>query len=181
VNRVRVRKLLQLASPSYFQQSLRSLWNGEGRPVPVDALGPHRMILRDGSFHGSKAYRERSAEVVREEARGFTRSAGAFAIQNFKAPDPALQKDLEAFLRSLLADGARVDVVLPPYHPEAWRDLARNVPAAAEAEAWIRGLCSDLSIPVAGSYAPEGREAGFYDPSHAREEVIRALVARLPN
>lgn len=165
---------LELVSPSYFQASLEKLFrrSSPGDVVPTTAWEGEQAIKHaDGSLLYGQSAREESVESVRARAIKQITTPPVYGLERYEELDPDLQHEFEVWLRSW--KGVEVELVLPPYHPEAWSRITASPRFARvpEAETWLRSL----GYPVRGSYAPQGlTEADFYDFQHPKPGVLDA-------
>jgi hypothetical protein len=179
-----VRKLVQLISPRYFQESLHSLARKDERPSPTtETQGSSWFLLADGSLVYPKSIRDRGVEEVRAVAKRMLHGREGLALSGFRQLDPSSMADFENFLGSVLADGAKVLLFIPPWHPVVYQAIAQSeefqmVPAS---EAYFRALASKLGIPVVGSNDPAALGCGetdFRDGMHLCDRALKALLLR---
>ncbi len=171
---VRLDLALELLSPSYFQASLEKLFrpHSQGMVRPTAAWEGEQAIKHaDGSLLYGKSAREESVESVRARAIKQITTPPVYGLERYEELDPEKQREFEAWLSSWKAAGTEVELVLAPYHPEAWRRITSSPRFARvlEAETWLRSL----GYPVRGSYNPQGwTEADFYDFQHPKPYVL---------
>lgn len=186
------RLLAALASPSYFQASTAALWGrvrgGAVAALPLavsdDQAAPQQALRRsDGSIRYGRDFGE-DVEQVRVSSRDFGRDFARGRIRFLPPtarPQPRFLEQLAAFVRLTRSAGAKVWIVLAPYHPDAWPALSADGSMIVQAEAAVRELGAALRLPVLGSFDP--RRAGcpaaeeYNDPVHAREPCLERILA----
>lgn len=166
----------ELLSPSYFQASLEKLTQ-RGRHDQVQPTaaweGEKAIKHSDGSLAYGREAREESAEAVRARALKQVTTPPVYGLERYEELDAEKKRELEAWLDSWKRAGTQVEIVLAPYHPEAWSRLSTSPRFAmvARAEEYLRSL----GYPVRGSYAPRGwTDADFYDFQHPKPNVLQA-------
>lgn len=168
----------QLLSPSYFQESLKSLWNLRKGPTKAELFT--RVVLADGSTEYPEEYTSKRVEDVRAVADRFVAKKSVYALENFHELDADALLRFETFIKSLRAGGTEVLLILPPYHPRAYAAFSTTGPYARvpEVERWFRTLAEREGVRVVGSYDPSAvgfTEADFLDGMHARESALTRL------
>jgi hypothetical protein len=174
-----VEKWRQLASPGYFQESLKTVWRSQRGP---NSGGFTRRLLTDGSTEYPSEFSDPSPEHVRQLAELCIKGREVYAIDGFSAIDERASRLLEGFVKHLRSRGSQVRFFLAPYHPRVHSFVAstgkyRQVGAS---EARFGGLAAREGIPVIGSYDPGAcgfTEKDFLDGMHAREAAVARLIA----
>ena len=187
------RFLRALFSPSYFQASSAVLWRrvvgAEALAQPLravndDTAAPEQAVRRaDGSLRYAQSF-GRDVQQVRAAAREFGRSfnrGGISFMPPAAGPHPNSLRSLEAFLRTIRAGGTDIQLVLAPYHPDAWPALSAEGSTVVLAEEAVRALGGSLQLRVLGSYDPQRagcpEPAEFNDPVHPRDSCLERLLA----
>lgn len=176
-------KYAELASPNYFHAAVRLWIANSGRfRRPCDEIARPRSssgaILNDGSLRYSRAV----LEQPRAELHGNALRYAAVAAHSFTTPGQAAQRELEAFVAFLRAQGADVLFVLPPFHPvvtDALR-LSGSYSMFTAAEEHFRSLAHRYSVAVLGSYDPAVcgcSEAEFIDGLHPTDLCVSRIVS----
>ena len=189
------RRLLgALMSPSYFQASAATLWRRFSQAAgPVESLRatqdddaePQLAIRRaDGSLRYPESFGADESQV-RAGAEAFGREfgrRGMLFLPPKARPQPRFLHLLETLVRTSIASGTQVHLVLAPYHPDAWPALSASDSLVVQAERAVRGLGAALQVPVIGSYDPGlagcPAAAEYHDPVHARESCLRRMIAQ---
>lgn len=183
-----------LLSLTYLGSSLEILRSGRGQAVDYierSVIPPDGMIepingyveFADGSMGYGKSYREADAAWVHTQAIETARDEHVVGLANFQRFEPALVDGLERFVHRLVTDGARVTLVLTPYHPVSYK-LYTTDPRYRllhEAELYYREMARRLGLPIIGSYDPSVGgfgESDFMDGMHAKRRCIAQIMAQ---
>jgi hypothetical protein len=140
------------------------------------------VIRADGARRAVPDAQMTDPAAVRELAlRQFVQKADRQRYGIYRRIDDSLWNLFAAWLRSLRTEGARVWLVLPPYHPA----IQSRIKAAPNSqltaiESRVRGLAAELGLAISGSYDPAAAgipAAEFYDGDHLLEPGIQRLLA----
>jgi hypothetical protein len=161
-------KLTNLLNGQYLWANLRHVLSGE-RPLAVVEVaggqaGDHDTITNpDGSQTYSRAYRAAPPPADAAVGNGSTKIARPYV-------DSAVAGEFEQVVAYFQDRGARVVLVLTPYHPKVFTcGSAKVCEALAEVERWARALAARRGLTVVGGFDPRpfglGREY-FHDDLH---------------
>jgi hypothetical protein len=179
-------KLTDFLSLGYFQTSFYT-WLGHhvdtGRPggkyrVWSGTTPPEgETMLADGSA----IYPERVQDATeREQVLARAIEYGAKPISIPDAMDPTREQMLNGFLDQLAADGVRVILYIPPYHPRSFAIMtaSHHDRIILDEETYFRELARKRGLTLVGSYDPSRLgldETYFYDEMHPTEEAIHII------
>lgn len=176
----------QIFSPAYFQFGMRTLFDGSRKDgayyAPQDLEDSHLnglTILADGSIIFDRRLRSKPASEVATEAIAYGRMPTL--SRSFTAVDPELSRKFEFLLDTMTGDGARVELMLAPFHPVAYRTMLETDPnkMVQRVESYLRQVANDKKIDLIGSFDPGVVCLGptdFYDPYHPTEDAINRLI-----
>ncbi len=167
----------QVLSVSYFQQSLKELFDGESRKVHPTSLqqGEVGILRSDGSYSYPASYVEVDEQTV--AARG--RDTGLIGLGSYDLESGRMLPMLLSFLDSLLEDGVQVELLLMPINPATYESsVQQGVPMQAIEQA-LGEAAAERGVQLTGSFDPAALGAGygdFYDAYHPRPEFVRGLL-----
>jgi hypothetical protein len=188
-------KFSDFLSLGYFQTSFYT-WLGHRVDTtkagttyrPWDGSTPPQgeTLLADGSA----IYPERVQDAdAREQVLARAIEYGARPISIPDAMDATNEQILNHFLDQLSADGVRVILYLPPYHPRSFAimTVSPHDRIILDEEVYFRNLARQRGLTLVGSYDPgilSLDETCFYDEMHPTEDAVRQIfqghVAGLP-
>ena len=168
----------QLVSFSYFQAGVESLWVSRSAvftkqqfSVAAGKLNDDYTIMPDGS----RTWTEKERDATRAETRASVESEinDPRYVVHFVEIDPSRKEQFVRLLRSLQADGTRVVLYLPPYHPMLYDYYMHsgNLRIVGDVEAFLRQTAATEGVTVVGSYrrSPGGHQRGRVLRSAASE------------
>lgn len=179
------RQLARLLTPDYFQASLLTLINAA---INEGNLGRAREFQPGDTPTGTTYFTDGSI-LVPEQLRanlGTQRPLADALRYGWNPPggvpkeiDPRQRAILEAFIDHLLAQGVKVTLYIPPYHPKSY-ELMLDSPnrAILDVQRYFEELGRAKGCHVIGSYDPKAAgfsEADFYDVTHPTSEAIRRI------
>jgi hypothetical protein len=176
-----------LFSPRYLQASLEALRNGRTAASPPWPTDDDRIASRvrrvDGSLSYERSYAAMAPRLRRQRIKDFTRTPQR-PLRDFVEVDGLLLRQLETFVAAMQQRGARVVLLLSPYHPDAWASVIRpdRYPMVAASEVAFRQAAARTGAEVRGSFDPARcgcAESEFVDPVHPTESCMARLVAGL--
>lgn len=182
----------QLLSPDYFKASLQQLIprarHQDAMRATHESVNAEMTRLTDGAITYGVSYRDRSPAVALTDAKEYLATDPIYGLREFTSITPRRRAEMLRFLKLLRTDGVDVRVVLIPYHPLVYQELAhsrRYVPVD-DVERAVRGIAAEAGTRVAGSYSPIAiglSPADFFDAMHPRDAptgviAMKALSAR---
>lgn len=182
------KKLLQLFNSEYTKASLLSLlgrFKNTERSKPflkTDDLPEQDsdVIRQDGSrIYNIRKNNNTPAYEVKESALFYGLSQPIYSLQSFNALDPEKLMLLRHLIRSLKKK-SEVWLFLPPYHPDAYKNIIKQVPMVKNAEDTLRILAKDEQANVFGSYNPHKAsclEEDFFDGMHPKNSCLIKIFA----
>ena len=178
-------KLLELISPSYFQASIKALWQASKTgqyTSTTDQVADTQIKRTDGSIGYDRKTRSMRADEVRSAAIAYVEEGSVYSLERFVALDPEYKNQLQDFLGALQTDGIRVVILLAPYHPDSYSRLieSNKYKIIVDAQHYFEQLAKSRGIPVMGSFSPADcgcNEADFYDGMHPKESCVRKILA----
>lgn len=175
-------QLYQLVSPSYFKNSVRSLWLGSKKvEVVAGDLNNTFTKLSDGSVSYDTAYRNVTPQKINQRINDFV-SSGLYSLENFTELDVDNKKKLVALVKYLIDRKVRIEFVLSPYHPAVYKHILqdRKYHMVVAAEKWYVQLATDYNIIIRGTYNPDvlPHKAVFYDGMHCDDYTIRNIISK---
>ena len=165
-------KLMELFSFSYFQSSVEYILSTNKVP-PLAAVesddNRYPTRRKDGSYSYEETYRNRSIEIVEQDAYDATLYNSL--VKNFTGADAQLQKQMEDFIKLMQDDGVEVVIQLAPIHPVFYTHMENNsgYSEILATEDYFYSLEDKLGIECYGSYNPEDFDmvsTDFYDAQH---------------
>jgi hypothetical protein len=180
----------QCISPSYFRESVRTLWVNRQVPRPMGNSGlttetdhKYRLLNPDGSTVPSSKEVSLSIDEIRQEALKTADLYNTDYLQDFKELDPWLKTQFEAFVQHLQTKGVTVIFILPPIHPAAYERMVAHDKhdILKRMEAYYKQYAKSHGIECYGSYEPariSSSESMFYDGFHPKEEVFRNIIPK---
>jgi hypothetical protein len=177
-------KLLELISPSYFQQSLKALLH-YSKPEPYVSTsaeeGETQIKRGDGAISYDQKTRSLSVDEVRRAAISYAEQGSVYSLEKFVSLDADYQKEMDNFLTSLRRENIRVVMLLAPYHPEVYKRLIeqQKYRIIVKAQRFFEELAQRHAIPLLGSFNPADcgcSDADFYDGMHPRESCVRKIL-----
>ncbi len=162
----------QLINLEYTLQNMQYLQKGK-RVYVTDTINVDDYVREpDGSL--DPPYSTRFARMPDIGSRDLTE----ISYNNFNAlSNTELFEDL---LHYLMSRGVRVVLLLPPYHPDAYRACQQNPKygMTLKVETYLREIARANSITVVGSFDPARygfRAEDFSDEIHGHEIVMKRL------
>jgi hypothetical protein len=188
-------KISDFLSLGYFQTSFYT-WLGHRvettnggatyRPWDGSTSPQGETLLADGSA----IYPERVQDAdAREQVLARAIEYGAKPISIPDAMDPTNEEILDHLLDQFAADGVRVILYIPPYHPRSFAIMTASPHdrIILDEEIYFRDLAQRRGLTLVGSYNPTALgldETCFYDEMHPTEDAVRQIflghVAGLP-
>jgi len=188
-----MRRSLNLISPSYFKQAIRSFVRRISKLMKfekiredyyatgLDNFDADKRLdvdvrIADGTISYGKRYILKSSESV----KAYVSSIPVYSLGEFYELDKANQQNFEKFIEYLIKKNVKVVFFLPPYHPYVYSYLMNSTQyrIVGDAETYFRTIGNQKHIMVIGSYDP--RQCGlveedFYDGMHLSREAIVKL------
>ena len=176
-------RLLQLISPSYFQESLILLFKSGFKLAPTSTEKKYNKlntILNDGSLVYSKEYREVSSEEINKKAIRFV-SGDIYSIEDFNQISSTHINLFKKLIYDMQEQNIKIKFLLVPYHPIVFNKISNNnkYKNVLLTEIFIRKFASENSITTTGSLDPKRinfDNSFFYDGMHCNEKGIRKLL-----
>lgn len=172
-------RLTNLLNAQYLRRNLELLSVGSTE-TPIKAVAAGRanvaetenIVLPDGSLVYSRAYQSRPPPPEAQIPNGSTKIQPPYL-------DPRTTAEFERVLERLSARGARIVLLLAPYHPKVMRcESDKACEAIRVVEAWARDLAGRRGYGLIGSYDPRRFGLGA-DMFHDELHMDAAAVARL--
>ncbi len=175
-------KLSQAFSLPYFQSSVQYVSKGlQKQRAPLassDFYTDTDMRRADGSYCYSAQFRD----TVTYEAEADKRVSDVISVmpaeaRSFTSVSKQLVKQLSAFIAEMQADGANVEMMLPPFHPDYYEYMLTQTayePVLATQSVFEKAA-HDSAVKLYGGYNPT--ELGldkydFYDALHCSDKAV---------
>lgn len=184
-----MRRFLQLFNSEYTKASLQALLGRlkntkQSKPFLKTDDSPERnsdVIRQDGSRVYNIKRTNMSVDEVKASAVLYGLSKPIYALQSFNAIDSEKLRLLTLLIRSLKKK-SDVWLYLPPYHPDAYKNIIKQVPMVKNAEDSLRELAKNEQVKIFGSYNPH--KAGcskdeFFDGMHPKERCLIKIFGKL--
>lgn len=170
-----------LINAQYTKRSLEHLLSGTRAysiermaSVNEDVGEKTAVILPDGSLVYSAKYISESRNAV------IPIGANAYKVDGLDN-DPRAIRLYYKLIRYAKAIGARVTLLMSPYHQNAWAlRTSSNTKAMESVEAIVRNMANELEVAVVGSYRPESvgcRPDEFFDLIHPQASCMARFTA----
>lgn len=180
-------KYLQLISPAYFQQAIKSLdKNNQTRFRVTEEKNPSDGGIRyDGFRIYPETYLQTPQETVNLSARKYIGKKNVYGLNYFTRIDPQLRRLFEQLIALAQNDGIQISFFLSPYHPLVYDYLTKTPKygQVAETEAYFINFAKQHNIPLTGSYNPSLLnldEGEFYDGMHPKTEAVQKIFSSAP-
>ncbi len=164
-------KYNQLISPSYFQQSLYSVFFLNTTLLVTTQKDNITLTrLSDGSISYDAKTREIPPKELEKKVADFTRD-GIYGIENFTDLDSDDQKKLDLLITYYKQRKTEIIFILAPYHPDIYKKIATSSKyiMVSESEKYFKELADKNHIKIKGSFDP-GKigltSKDFYDGMH---------------
>jgi hypothetical protein len=179
-------RLLNIVSFTYFQASIRSLFEGSlnGRKYfPTDEeIADYPILLKDGRHSYQKSFRSRFVQEVSNEAReaALDRHGPDYDLRR---PDSEWAVILEKLISYLGDKKIEIVLYLAPYHPDVYNSFVKSPQkkVIVDIENYYRDVAKRHHLRIIGSYDPKQCglvESDFYDPVHAKEDAVERIFKR---
>ena len=184
--KVKLEKILEMFSISYFQQSINPIFSGnfnlKKQIAVTDAMSGEGDIRHwDGSYTYNRKFLS-SSDTEKLDA-----------INNMKVKVPPMIRDfrfglddqLERFIKMLKAEGSEVILFVPPIQPEYYDFIVNETPYAdslTETEKAYKRIAEDNNLLIVGEYTNESlKMSDFYDVLHPTYEYVYDLFENFRN
>lgn len=179
-------KYLQLISYAYLEESIKYIWailrRGNNTYYPTsETYARSNVKLSDGSLVYGETVRNRNDDDVMLRAVSNARRGIVYSLGNFTELDGMTMRSIDAFVQSMKADGVKVTIYLPPYHPSSYEIMSNNSAYryVTESENYFRQLAADRMINIIGAY--DGKKLGcqtdeFTDDMHPTSDCIARFI-----
>lgn len=178
-------------SPKYSQLYLAALFDryrAGGRELrdiaaTVGEDSDTGVITSEGRRIHDKNFRQTSPEAAQERALVYAQAKPVSGLGDSFHIDDGLADSLTRFLSHLRSRGTRLVLVIPPFHPDAYRVLTRERPEyrlLSQFDRFIQGIAARVGAEVVGSVDPSvSGVAGsdFFDGNHLKESGLRKLFS----
>lgn len=174
-------QLTNLVNGQYLRRNLEQLYAGKAKAT-IKAVAPGRtnladdenILLPDGSVVYSRAYEAKPPPHDAQVPNGSIKIQPPYL-------DPRTASEFEQALERLQARGARIVLLLGPYHPKVMRcESEKACEAIRVVEAWARNLAARHGYGTIGSFDPRRMGLGpemFHDELHMRSDAIPKLAS----
>jgi hypothetical protein len=178
------RHLLELMSPSYFQQSLRLMIKDFDIKNILKKTNRYHFRFTDGNIDNEFVLMSDGSWLSSEENRIVSKiEAVAFVpkgLNDFMNLSKERIDEFESFINIVIEDGVEVIFYLPPWPPEAYNRFIKseNTRIVTVIEDYLRKFAKINNIKVVGSYNPEYYGFSlddFSDSAHLRRSVMSKL------
>jgi len=179
-------KYLQLFSLSYFQASIRDLFNiGNERNFYSTNLIESDVAIKlfDGSLSYEKEYRLKFPQEVLKDAQRYVNRKPIYALDKYYELDKKAIYKFEEFIDFLSSKNITIIFFFTPYHPYVYNHLinSNEYKIVLEVESYFKRVSLQNNIYTIGSYNPEiygFNENDFYDGMHPKKGAIEQLFER---
>jgi peptidoglycan/LPS O-acetylase OafA/YrhL len=139
--------------------------------------GIYNKRAYDGHLIYNKSYIVKTESDISNEFPSLMK----YSMKSFELDVRALSliKDLVHWLKKQNIEAV---LVLPPYHPDLYKLMAKSNHKAKLIEHIFREMANDLDVPLLGSYSPvlaNCMENEFYDGMHPKESCMRKVLLPL--
>ena len=179
-------KYLQLISYAYLEESIKFVWGVVRRGNRIYFSTSEKYLdsnvkLSDGSLVYGVSVRKRSHDEVMLRAVANAKRGAVYSLGGFTELDGRTMRSIDLFIQSMTAEGVKVTIFLPPYHPSSYQIMLSNTAysTVSESENYFRQLAADRGINVIGSY--DGASLGcnadeFTDDMHPTVDCIARII-----
>ncbi len=186
-------KFEALLDPAYFQGAIAYMkrdTSDEAKPEAVQGSiysQSTTVKMPDGTVIYDEGFRRRTQEEIDHEVSLLAMSLPYTALRllDYEGPSEQAKEEFEAFIAYMQACGVRVVLVLPPYHPIAYTEMAAQadvLPGLFATEEYLTAFAKTNGIELYGSYNPETPgldNTMFYDTLHMNESGVVKLLEPL--
>ena len=133
---------------------------------------------KDGSIIYGLEYQSMTSEDIRA---GFSSNQSYAGMHAFQLSESNLTK-IQSLISYLKANSTGVEIVLSPYHPELYPELASNSTGYKTAEQVFIDMAKQQGIIIRGSYNPlesDCRSDEFYDGMHPKEACMVKVLKNI--
>lgn len=185
-NFINWKKVIQLINAGYTHasyQSLRKKISGEVTPAPYlkpdDVPDANADAIRsDGTRIFNHKVESVTSDEAAEKALVYGLAQPIYSLGGFYDIDKERFDILRRLIKDLKGRG-NVWILLPPYHPAAYKNLIQRVPIVASVERELRSLANIEHVSILGSYDPSRvgcTEEDFYDGMHPRAQCFDRML-----
>ena len=173
VNESAVKKLIpfnDLLSKIYSAVNVNKIGTSNDNPELID------KIRKDGSRVYNIEFANTSSSTIELEALDVLN----YAMLNYNYSESS-RSQFESLLRNLKSD-YRVSLILPPYHPRAYRAMQRENLVYLQIEQMFRDIAIRTGVQIVGSYDPTQvgcSESEFYDGMHPKSSCMKKVLAAI--
>lgn len=173
----------QLFDPSVFKESIRHN-NHSSIKITKQTRTKFRTKLSDGSRSYEYLRHNRTEAQVDSIIKEEIKRDYSFGLENFEL-DEKLYQVFEIFLKTLINDSVKINIVLVPYHPDFYHFMLNsdNYKNIVFVEDYIKNIAAKNNIAIYGSYDMSNlynlNKKDFYDPYHPNEEGIKKVLYKL--
>lgn len=171
----------QLISPSYFQNSIKLLFDYS---VPVATSKKKNKALTklsDGSLVYGEEYRSVTPEKLEDRVNRYL-NGDIYALSNFSEVSAEYTHLFQRLIKDIKENDIEVVFFLSPYHPRVFRRIESKYKMVLEVEEYINQFAIQKDIKVVGSYDPfelQMDSTYFYDAMHLKEKGVKKILAGL--
>ena len=179
-------QLANIISISYFQQSVKKIFEKKSRPneyfaTNLEIGSNYDVLLKDGRRSYNMSCRIRSAKEVEKFAN--TEIKDQNQDFQFREPDPKWENILEKLV--IYLQSRHVDVVfyLAPYHPLVYSSflVSSQNKIIVDIENYYKDFAKRHMLRIIGSYDPSKAnlsDKDFYDGEHPTKEAVEKIFGR---
>lgn len=187
-----IAKYKELLSPSYFQHSIKRLFEiikkpsapKKGEYYQTDKTEADVPIkLFDGSYSYDDKIRTMSVSEVKKKAISYATSKPIYSLGQFSKLDVDYIKLLESFIDLIKNDNIKVIFYLTPYHPYVYEYMinSNEYKIIQETQKYFEHLAIKKNIRLLGSYNPMDislTEKDFYDGMHTKFSSVKKIFEK---
>ncbi len=174
-------KAAEIISLSYLQESLHYMIKVINNGVfPGNDKTTFQSIRNDGRHFYSEQFINIDPNEKIINVKKYAERKDLYSLKNYRKLDKELVEKYLSVIDSMIKNGKRVIIFLPPYHPEAYKIMAGREDARIiiDAEKLIRSIASQRNITVVGSYDPVKynlKDDDFYDAMHPKDKAVEKM------
>ena len=172
-------KYTQLFSPSYLQESIKSLLRklrGERKITPTaKKYNEGQTRLKDGSLTYGQEIREITINKVDYAARNYIQSK-IYSIEEFKRISPEKFIEFQNLCSDILENDIKLSFFLSPYHPLVYQKISQDYDIVLDVEKEIVEFAINKKIKLIGSFSPFKagvNDKDFFDGMHLLKSSVR--------
>ena len=189
-NSLGFRKLSQIFSPSYFQESINYLFNHKWKRLSYFATNILESDVPIKAFDGSYIYQNEARlagidQVRQKVMRNINNQRIDTGFEHYQNLDPQLVNLFEKFIDSIERQGIELFIYLPPVHPLYYDYLINSeekYKMILKVQEYLINVGKDKGILILGSYDPSDipcQENEFLDIYHSKSSCTSKIFINI--